>query len=343
MDLKPINPVDYPDWDDLLLAAGDSSFFHTSGWARVLAESYGYKPVYFAGFDASRLSLLMPFMGIASPLTGRRGVSLPFTDYCNPFAAEKALIPEAARTAMDHGKRAKWNYIEWRSSENILEGAVPSESYLTHDLDLDRTESELFSRLQESNRRNIRKSIKDGVTITFDSSSDSLREFYRLHCRTRKRHGLPPQPLSFFKNILNHILGRGLGTIATARLSGKTIAASVFFHFGTTAIFKYGASNMQDLGHRPNNLVIWEAMKWYKAMGIKTLSLGRTEADNPGLQHFKRSWGGVEKTLNYYRYDLKKDSFFRTPTLGDHPRELISRVPCGVLRVLGRVLYRHIG
>jgi hypothetical protein len=85
MDLQRINPLDYPDWDDLLLKSGDPSFFHTSTWARVIVESYGYQPVYFVRWENTRLSSVMPFMDISSRLTGRRGVSLPFTDYCNPF------------------------------------------------------------------------------------------------------------------------------------------------------------------------------------------------------------------------------------------------------------------
>jgi hypothetical protein len=44
------------------------------------------------------------------------------------------------------------------------------------------------------------------------------------------------------KNVLDHVLAPGLGAIATALHSGKVIAASIFFHFGGTAILKDGAS-----------------------------------------------------------------------------------------------------
>ena len=343
MDLQRINPVDYPDWDDFLLASGDSSFFHTSAWAKVIVESYGYQPVYFARIENDRLSFLMPFMAIVSRLTGRRGVSLPFTDYCNPFGPDKEPLRDAMRTAIDYGRRSKWEYAEWRTTGDLIQGATPSESYLTHDLNLERSESELFSGLRESNRRNIRKATKDGLTINFDNSPESLGAFYRLHCRTRKRHGLPPQPLSFFKNILDHVLSRNLGVIVSALFSGKVIASSIFFHFGTNAIFKYGASDTGYLSHRPNNLVMWEAVKWYKGRGARSLSLGRTEADNHGLLRFKRSWGASESALKYYRYDLERGAFSRSPLRGDHPRKLFSLAPVGILRLLGRLFYKHVG
>ncbi|MGZ3721163.1 MAG: lipid II:glycine glycyltransferase FemX [Bdellovibrionota bacterium] len=343
MDLQIVNPIDYAGWDALLLRSGDYSFFHASGWARVLAESYGYKPIYFTASENGRLSVLMPFMEISSRLTGKRGVSLPFTDDCDPFAPEKNRLREAAEAAIGYGKQKGWGYIEWRCKGDFIEGTTPSESFWTHDLDLERSPSELFSRLKENNRRNIRKSTKDGVTVEFDSSPESLKEFYRLHCRTRRGHGLPPQPFSFFKNVLDDVLAQGLGTIASARYSGKTIASSVFFHFGTNAIFKYGASDAGSLSHRPNNLVMWEAIKWYKGRGAKSLSLGRTQADHHGLLHFKRSWGARESGLNYYRYDFGRKAFSPTPLRGNHPRKLFSMAPIGVLRIMGRLFYRHIG
>ena len=44
MNISIINPIKHPDWDDLLLTADRATFFHTTAWARVLSESYGYKP-----------------------------------------------------------------------------------------------------------------------------------------------------------------------------------------------------------------------------------------------------------------------------------------------------------
>jgi hypothetical protein len=320
MDLQRINPLDYPDWDNLLLKSGDSSFFHTSAWAKVIVESYGYQPIYFVRWENDRLSSLMPFMEIASRLTGRRGVSLPFTDYCDPFGLSKESLLEAVQAAIGYGRRSKWDYAEWRTTWDFVGGVAPSETYFTHDLDLELTESEIFSRLKESNRRNIRKAGKDGLTIRFDDSSDSLSTFYRLHCRTRKQHGLPPQPFSFFQSIRDHVFSKGLGIIVSVLLSGKVVASSIFFHFGTNAVFKYGASDTRFLSHRPNNLVMWEAIKWYRGRGARSLSLGRTEADNHGLRRFKQSWGASESALNYYRYDLGRVAFSRTPLRGDHSR-----------------------
>ena len=46
-----VNPLEYPNWDELLLTNDQSTFFHTSAWARVLHASYKYKPLYFTSID----------------------------------------------------------------------------------------------------------------------------------------------------------------------------------------------------------------------------------------------------------------------------------------------------
>ena len=81
-DIDIVNPIDYQGWDDLLISTTGCTFFHTSAWAKVLSETYHYDPVYFTVFDSDRLIGLIPMMKIKSMFTGRRGVSLPFSDYC---------------------------------------------------------------------------------------------------------------------------------------------------------------------------------------------------------------------------------------------------------------------
>jgi hypothetical protein len=73
------NPIEHEKWDSLLLSFHDSSFFHTSTWAEILHKSYGYKPLYLMENKQKNLSAVMPVMEISSLLTGKRGVSLPFT------------------------------------------------------------------------------------------------------------------------------------------------------------------------------------------------------------------------------------------------------------------------
>jgi hypothetical protein len=344
MAIHVVNPLEMPDWDERVLGGPDHSFFHSAAWARALVATYGFKPAYLVVPEGDRFALMMPLMDVNSRLTGRRGVSLPFTDQCPPSVLREDLFAQAVEAAVGHGEQRGWRYIEWRDAGRF-EGTLPaSELFHVHDVDLARTGPDLFRSLSDNNRRNIKKAQREGLAISVGTSLDSLEAFCHLNLITRKRHGLPPQPRAFFRNVHEHIIAREHGLVVSASHQGRVVAASVFFHFGKKAIYKYGASDLAYQHLRPNNLVMWEAMDWYNARGFETLSLGRTEMDNPGLLQFKRTWGGKERLAKYHRYELRKREYapLRAPASARF-ESLFSRLPTWVLRLVGRAFYKHAG
>ena len=342
--LEIINPIEHPGWDQLLLDQPDCSFFHTSHWASVLHDSYGYQPRYFAAVEQGSLKACIPVMEIRSSLTGTRGVSLPFTDYCYPLLPASLPAQEAFDAVIQYGGQAGWQTIEFRGGEKLPLLWPSSSFYYGHKLDLLREEDALFSNLKDSTRRNIRKALREGVSITMSGDSGSMEEFYRLNCITRKAHGLPPQPLYFFKNVRDHVLAKGHGHIALARHKGNAIAGAVYFHFGTRALYKYGASDRRYLHMRPNDLVMWEAIAWYRDRGYDALCFGRTELENEGLRAFKKGWGAEEKIIRYALYDMGAKQFVAgSPADRVVSAAILRRMPVPFLKFIGSALYRHVG
>jgi len=161
---------------------------------------------------------------------------------------------------------------------------------------------------------------------------------------TRKMHGLPPQPSSFFRKVYQHIISKGHGFVALASHEGKTVAAAVYFNFGNKSLFKYGASDKRYQHIRPNNLIMWEAIKWYSQKGYTTLCFGRTEPENKGLRQFKAGWGAEERIVNYYKYDLIKEAYIKDSlkVRGFH-NKVFTTMPMPLLRITGSLLYKHMG
>jgi len=343
MNLEILNPLEYPGWDELLLTNEHYSFFHSSSWARVLCESYGYKPLYFSSIDDGKLLTLVPIMEVNSLLTGRRGVSLPFTDFCEPIVSDKAQFHEIVDRITEYGKKAGWKYIEWRGGETYFDYATPSSSYRGHTLELTRNAQELLKSFRRSTSRNIRKAIKHGVDTEISNSLEAVKAFYRLHCSTRKYHGLPPQPYSFFKKLHEHAVSKNKGFVILARYQQREVAGAVFLHLGNKAIFKFGASERTSHCLRPNNLVMWEAIKGYAGNGFMVLDFGRAELENTGLLQFKRGWGTEERFLKYYKYDLRKEAFIEDHSKIKVFRGLFDKMPTLLLRILGSVAYKYIG
>ena len=337
-----VNPLQLPNWDSLVLATGKGSFFHSAAWVRVLCVSYGYKPLYFCSFETGHLSFLMPFMEVNSLFTGKRGVSLPFTDFCDTITPNGEAFRAAVDEVKKYGKERGWKTIEWRGG--YFPEASPSATFLAHTLKAAETEEQVFSGFKSSTRRNINKAIKEGVRVEIQDSLKSVDSYYRLHCSTRRGQGLPPQPFSFFKKIWEHVIHPGHGFTALAFLDDLCVAGAVYFYFGKKAVFKFGASDRKYQQVRPNNLVMWEAIRECLRRGCRRFSFGRTEPDNEGLLQFKMGWGTEEEQVHYYRYDLGKNAF-QTRSMGvkGFHNRIFERMPVPVLRLLGSTLYKHLG
>ncbi len=341
--MQVLNPVSFPGWDELLLATQGASFAHSSAWARVLSEAYGYRPAYFASLEGKRFQALAACMEVRSPFTGRRGVGLPFTDECAPLLGHGMSPGDLSGPLLSFAREANWRSIEWRGGDGFLEGATPSASFWTHTVELSAGEGPLWKGLRDSTRRNIRKAESQGLAVSSHTSLYALREFYRLNCTTRRAHGLPPQPWKFFVKVFEHVLSRGLGFVTLARHEERGIAGAVFFHLGHGALFKYGASDMRFQHLRPSNLVMWEGMTRLSRMGCRTLSLGRTDPRHRGLRQFKNGWGATEEKIRYYKYDLRRSAFVsgRDMVSGPH-NQLFRRLPLALNRLAGALLYRHL-
>ncbi len=343
MTQEVLNPLEIPDWDTLVRATGKASFFHSSAWARVLHETYGYKPLYFSSIEHGSLSSLMPFMEVDSWLTGRRGVSLPFSDRCGLLRGREIGLSEMIPPVFEYGRGRGWKCVEWRDGASLKGGETVLATFQNHILDLDRDPEALFSNFRSSTRRNIRKAGREGVHTEVLASSESVKAFYRLHCVTRKSHGYPPQPYQFFKKIFEHIISPGKGFVVLALFDKKPIAGAVFVHFGETVIYKYGASDRSYLHLRPNDLVMWEAIQCSATRGFKFLDFGRTDLDQEGLLRFKAGWGAESYPVLYYKYDFRKDDFVGKGSGMELAGRVARKLPMPIFNLLGALLYRHIG
>ncbi len=345
LEIENINPLDYDQWDKLIIESNQYSFFHSYEWIKVLRESYGYKPNFFILKNNRGRPALLPLMEVNSRYTGRRGVSLPFSDYCDPIIREEIAARRLWEHAIDFGKKSNWKYLDLHGGDIIFQGKNPSREFYGHLLTLNAEPNKILKQFRDSTRRSIKKAVKSGVEIQRSNSLQSMLDFYRLHCLTRKRHELPAQPIQFFKKIHEHIISKKSGFIIKALYRNKIIGVAIFFNFGKKALFKFGASDLKYQHLRMNNLIMWEAIKWYSTHGFESFCFGRTDMENVGLRRFKQGWGTKEYRIKYFKYDLNTDSLTKSNTDNmDFMLHLIfSKMPIPISRILGTLLYKHFG
>ena len=345
-----IDPTTDRRWDEFVASQENGTIFHTSAWARVIKEAYGYSPRYYVlENEAGQFRAAIPFYLIQSMLTGKRLVCLPFSDYCCPLGekeADIALILNAVKKEVEAGAIS---HLEIRGWQN---GVCPSHlSLVTRDyhtsyvLDLEPDVETLKKRFHDSVRRGIHQAEKRGVSARLTRSEDDLDHFYRLHIATRKKLGVLPQPYAFFKALFRHVISQHLGFMLMGEWEGKVIAGVLFLTYKDTMYYKFNASDENYLQKRPNHLVIWEAMRYACANNYKHFDLGRCAPEEEGLRTFKSRWGATEVKLPYYYYPrIKGVTTLTENSLGYRVMRLVSHVmPQAVFRATGSVLYKHLG
>jgi CelD/BcsL family acetyltransferase involved in cellulose biosynthesis len=344
IEVRTLDPLSDSNWDRLVLSNPDCNFFHSAAWAKVLAKTYRHKPIYLHFSRQGELVALVPMMEVRSHFTGRRGVCLPFSDFCKPLLFGKAEAGPVMNKLSELGRERNWKYFELRGGQETLPAtAVPATQFYGHTLSLSGSSEELLARVASPVRRAIRKAEKSGVHVQVTRTRDAILEFYRLHTRTRRRHGLPPQPLSFFLNIYEEIVKAGHGFVVLAKRGSRFLAVAVFFQFGKNSVYKFGASDELLQEFRGSNLVMWEAIKLLLRDGAGMLHFGRTSLDNDGLRRFKLGWGTVEEMIEYFQFDIGAQAWKSNGRNGSgFHNNIFRRLPLALNRFAGALIYPHL-
>lgn len=340
-----INPLNDSRWNGLVAEHPLATVFHDPCWLEALRETYGYEPIAFTTSDPSgALENGWVFCQVDSWLTGRRLVSLPFSDHCDPLVNGTEELDELTDFLQQRRRKEKLNYVEARplSVTLIPKTFVRSNSYLAQGLSLAPTSQELFAGFyRDSMQRKIRRAEKDGVFVQEDRSGALLDQFYFLQSMTRRRHRLPPQPRHWFRNLVR-CFGDNCA-IWLASLHGQPIASILSLRFRRHLVYKYGASDARFhvVGAMP--LLFWRIIEQAKDQGFQELDLGRSDLGNRGLITFKEHLGAQGHQIYYCRQ-------------GSQPSQLTSRalpkfvvsgfcslMPACVTNAAGEALYRHIG
>ena len=307
MNVVDVNPVVDPLWERLVHLQR-SDVFHSPGWLHILETTYGFEPHALVATGADNAPIAgVPYCRVEDMLGGRV-VTLPFSDYCDPLVtsqdqwdllAGRILSTQGPATLrclhnqlplhdarFTVHKRAKWHCVDLQSDPEVI-----------------------WRRLAEPARRAIRKARQSGFTVRMADSEDDLRAFFTLHLNIRKRkYRLLAQPYRFFQAIWEHIMVPGAGRLMVACSGDEIVSGVLFLDWKDTLYYKFNASHPDYLMHRPNDLLMWEGIRYGVERGFTRLDLGLSDWDEEGLLRYKRKYATEEKTIWFLRGETGSSS-----------------------------------
>ncbi len=342
-----VDPFTDPRWDAFMQTHPEGTIYHHSAWARVLQESYGFAPEYYAMEEDGELKAAAPFCRVQSPLTGNRLICLPFSDCCFPLSQAPgemkllldSVFREAARRRLALEVRG-WGGV-CRPEEFRMVG---SPHFVVHRAYFNGSNGDLMDAIHPRARRGVKAAEKQQIVVRATTEYGDLEQFYRLNLETRRKLGILPQPWRFFQAIHRHLLTPGHGFLLIAETGKEMVAGVLYLQFQDTFTYKFNASSAAHLHLRPNHLLILKGMEMARRMGYRYFDFGRSDLESEGLREFKSQWGAEEHVLPYYYFPAIGGTSAETAgSLKHKVMALYTRhVPTPLLRITSAMLYRHL-
>jgi vancomycin resistance protein VanK len=160
-----------------------------------------------------------------------------------------------------------------------------------------RTEDDVLRGMNQLWRRNLKKSVKEGVEV---ATGHDLKAFHDLYVHTAARDQFTPRGLRYFETMFAALTAEDPDRIRLylAHHHGTLVAATILIRVGAEAWYVYGASSTEKRDVRGSNACQWTMIRDSLAAGCDVYNLrGITptlDADDPhvGLIQFKVGTGG---------------------------------------------------
>ncbi|GAA4587975.1 CelD/BcsL family acetyltransferase involved in cellulose biosynthesis [Actinoplanes octamycinicus] len=290
----------------------DRLIFHTPEWLSFVAECQRAEPVlatvsddggtvgHFTGLLTRRYGLRILGSPMAGWTTSYQGFNL------RPGVSRRAALRALTGFAFDELGCAHLEVRDRAATEADYAGlSLRWDSAPTAVIDLSPDEDALFGAMASACRRNIRKAAKSGVIIEeADPDPAFADEFYdQLRDVFAKQNLVPTYSVERVKSLIRHLAPAGRISLLRARDGdGRCIATAVLPWYHRTMYFWGGASHREHQHLRPNEALIWYALRWAKERGV-------TEFDFVGSNSYKEKYGTVEVPVPWARQS-------RSPLIG---------------------------
>lgn len=328
-------------WDEFVFATPSATFFHRSGWQRLLRDVYRHDTHYLYAHEGGRITGVLPLAHVKSFLFGNALTSLPFAAYGGVAAADElsamALESEAERIA----ERLGVQHLELRQLGRRHEGWPMQDLYVTFRKEILPDEEANMLAIPRKQRAMVRKGIKNGLQSVVDPNVD---RFFAVFADNVHRHGTPAMPKRWFQELQREF-GPDCEVMTVTSAEGRPVSSVLSFYFRDEVLPYYAGDDLAARDLAANDFKYWELMRRSCARGLKVFDYGRSK-QGTGPYAFKKNWGFEPTPLNYEYRLYKRDAVPQNNPSNAKYKLMIEawrRLPLGVANWLGPFVVRSLG
>lgn len=342
--LHLLQPHERARWDAFVRACPDATFFHLSGWQKVIEESFGIKTWFYYVEQDGQIQGVLPLAEIKSRLFGHSLGAMPFCVYGGPVALDdgaRRLLDEAAdKLARELGV----GHLEYRGMQRFHPDDASwhtKELYVTFRKEISADDEANLNAIPRKQRAMVRKGIKLGLKGVVEDNVDRMFEAY---ANSVLRLGTPVFPKKYFA-LLQQVFGDECEVRSIYTSDDRLVASVLSFYWRDEVVPYYGGG--MDLAREVagNDFMYWNLMQAAAARGCRIFDYGRSKLGT-GAYDFKKNWGFTATPLPY-EYKLYASSQLPDNNPLNPKYQLFikmwKKLPLPVANFLGPYLVRNLG
>lgn len=315
--LTRVEEVNTDEYDSVVDRSEEATVYHTSEFLDVLRQVLpGARLVRLGVYDGGNIKGAIPCF-IQKREIGAVLNSLPFLG-----SNGGCIFSGKATSSRVEEKRALLKaFTELATTNDCISESIisspcdPNDSYYLKEIRPDytmdrvaqilnlprRPEGLLGGLFTKRCRNSVRHAIREGVTVAWDSSVESLGEVDEGQRMLMHARGTTPRPSSFFRAISKHFEKGGGYRVYKASLGDDTIAQLlVLYHYPRTVEYAVPVVRAEFRKYAPMNLIVHQVALDAVEEGYKTLSFGGTRPGQSELYQFKASFGAEDYPYHYF-------------------------------------------
>jgi len=186
----------------------------------------------------------------------------------------------------------------------LLPAAHPLFTKYTFVLYLNKSEEDLLKAMHPKTRYNIKVALKHGVKIIQDHSDQAFENYLKLTEETTKRQGFYAHTKKYHKLMWETLKSEKIDTdkltahLFLAKYNEEVLASWILFVYKNILYYPYGSSSISHRETMASNLMMWEAIKFGKKLGLEKFDMWGALSNNPdkndpwyGFHRFKEGYG----------------------------------------------------
>lgn len=309
LEFEPLSLDRFP-WNRIHPDLPGYMLFQSPAWLEFLKATQKGEPVLAQLNNGS--NAVGYFTGMIVRKFGLRILGSPFPGWSTSYMGLNLQPGVCRRSALDALKRLAFGrlgcaHLEFMdrtfSQQEIDECGMQSTPLHGFEVDLGREEEAIFDSFKPSCRQAIRKAMRSGLLVEQAGNDDQfVEEYYAQLVDVFARQNLvPTYGKDRVRELLRHIHPTGNLLLLRARdQSGQSIATGIFLLISPTAMYFWGGASWRSHQHlRPNDLLMWTAMRMGKARGMRIIDLG-------GSGDYKKKFGGSPISVPWARVSARR-------------------------------------